>query len=506
MNAILLSAIWGIIMMFSGIVTKNKTVIRNIAVIGLALLLIGNYADMMGYHLAKIDVHKMLYFDTFGLLGNSIAFASTLLLVLLSGRDIEKVGHNLAEYFALIFFVLCGVSLVTTYNSLLMLFLGIEILSIPLYILTGSEKRNLKGNEAALKYFLMGSFSTGLMLLGIAFLYGASPNGSFIIDELWTPKAAVTPLLMAGLLLLLVSIAFKVSAQQFHFWTPDVYDGAPTVFTAFMATIVKVSIFVGFVRLFDEGFGVNPGQWQVFVAIIAAATLFIGNVTAVFQQSVKRMLAYSSIAQAGFMLLALLSLTGVAKDGIILYAAVYSLATIGIFAVLMRMKDYTFEGFNGLARQQPVLAATVTIFLLSLAGIPRTGGFFAKYYMLSAVVATGHFMWLVIFAVLCAAVSAYYYFRVIQAMYFKDGESTTEGEPGVGFKGLLVVMAALAIALCLCPQVLLDEITGLLNPDRYHTVMVAGDKHLSFANGYHGSHYCVWDHGDGIYQHLYRGH
>jgi NADH-quinone oxidoreductase subunit N len=320
----------------------------------------------------------------------------------------------------------------------------------------------LKGNEASLKYFLMGSFSTGVMLLGIAFLYGASATGTFFIDDIWNRNPAVEPLFMAGLLLLLVSMAFKVSAAPFHFWTPDVYDGAPTVFTSFMATIVKVSIFVGFVRLFDEAFGETSKTWQLFVAMIAAATLFIGNITAVFQQSVKRMLAYSSIAQAGFMMLAVLALNGVAKQGIILYAAAYSLATIGIFAVLIRMKDYTFEGFNGLARQQPVLAATVTIFLLSLAGIPLTGGFFAKYYMLSAVVATGHFLWLVIFAVLCAAVSAYYYFRVIQAMYFKDGEGTTEGEPGAGFKGLLVVMAALVIVLGVFPQVLLDQLTRFI--------------------------------------------
>jgi len=230
------------------------------------------------------------------------------------------------------------------------------------------------------------------------------------------------------------------------------------VFTSFMATIVKVSIFVGFVRLFDEGFGQNPAQWQIFVAIIAAATLFVGNITAVFQQSVKRMLAYSSIAQAGFMLLALLSLTGVAKDGILLYAAVYSIATIGIFAVLMRMKDYTFEGFNGLARKQPVLAATCTIFLLSLAGIPLTGGFFAKYYMLASVVSTGKWMWLVIFAVLCAAVSVYYYFRVIQAMYFKDGDGATELAPGAGFKGMLVLLAAMIVLLGVWPQVLLSQL------------------------------------------------
>jgi len=461
MNAILLSAIWGIVMMFSGIFTKSKTAIRNTAILGLVLLLLGNCADMTGMHVS-IDVHKMLYFDTFGLLGNSIAFGSTLLLVLLSGRDMEKVGHNLAEYFALIFFVLCGVAIITTFNTLLMLFLGIEIISIPLYILTGSDKRNLKSNEAALKYFLMGSFSTGLMLLGIAFLYGASATGTFFIDDLWSAGAVKTnPVFIAGLLLLLVSMAFKVSAAPFHFWTPDVYDGAPTVFTSFMATIVKVSIFIGFVRLFDEGFGESQDKWQIFVAIITAATLFIGNITAVFQQSVKRMLAYSSIAQAGFMLLALLALNSVSKQGMLLYAAAYSVATIGIFAVLIRMKDYTFEGFNGLARQQPVLAATVTIFLLSLAGIPLTGGFFAKYYMLAAVVSSGHYLWLVIFAVLCAAVSVYYYFRVIQAMYFKEGDGTTEVEPGAGFKGLLVVLAAVVIVLGVWPQTLLGFLSKL---------------------------------------------
>jgi NADH-quinone oxidoreductase subunit N len=458
MNALVLSALWGIIMMFTGVFTTSKTAIRNMAVLGLAVLLVGNYADWFGHHLIVMDVHKMLFFDNFGMLANSIAVASTLLLVILSGRDMEKVGHNLAEYYALIFFTLTGIVLVTTYNSLLMLFLGIEILSIPLYILTGSEKKNLKGNEAALKYFLMGSFSTGVMLLGIAFLYGASPGGSFIIDDIWTPRPQVSPLLIAGILLLLVSISFKVSAAPFHFWTPDVYDGAPTVFTSFMATVVKVSIFVGFVRLFDEAFGASPEQWQIYVAIIAAATLFIGNITAVFQQSVKRMLAYSSIAQAGFMLLALLSLSGVAKQGIILYAAAYSVATIGIFAILIRMKDYTFEGFNGLAKQHPVLAATCTIFLLSLAGIPLTGGFFAKWYMLAAVMATGKYLWLVIFAVLCAAVSAYYYFRVIQAMYFKDGDGSTERAPGMGFKGMLVLLAVIVLILGVFPQVLLSQL------------------------------------------------
>src|SRR5882724_355706 len=426
MNAIIISALLGIVIMFSGIFTKSKVTIRMIAIAGLVLLLFANYRDMVGDHWFNVDTHNMLFFETFGLLGNSIVFGSTLIYFLLSARDMEKVGNNLAEYFALIFFVLCGVALVTTFNTLLMLFLGIEIISIPLYILTGSDKRNLKSNEASLKYFLMGAFSTGLMLLGIAFLYGASQNGTFFVDELAIGKAAISPLFISGLLLLLVSMSFKVSAAPFHFWTPDVYDGAPTVFTSFMATIVKVACFFAFFRLFENAFGTIQPQWQKLIAIITAATLLIGNLTAVFQQSVKRMLAYSSIAQAGFMLFALFALNNKAKEGLVLYTAAYSLATIGIFAVLIKMNDYTIDGFNGLAKKQPVLAFTATIFLLSLTGIPLTAGFYAKFYMLLAAVKNGHSMWLVIPAVLCAGISAYYYFRIIQAMYFKDSNDAEE--------------------------------------------------------------------------------
>lgn len=443
-------------MMFSGIIFKKNSQIRLLAILGLFGLLLANVLDLGGYHIA-VDTHNMLYFDSFGLLFNSIAFACTLLYFLLSAKDLQKVGVNTGEYFALIFFVLCGVSITSSFNTLLMLFIGIEIISIPLYILTGSDKRNLKSNEASLKYFLMGSFSTGLMLLGIAFLYGASERGSFVVDDLAIGKAAVSPLFIVGLILLLASMSFKVSAAPFHFWTPDVYDGAPTVFTSFMATIVKAAVMIAFVRLFGDAFGEQKAQWQLFVAIITAATLFIGNITAVFQQSVKRMLAYSSIAQAGFMLFALLTLNNIAKEGIIFYTAAYSLATIGIFAILIKMKDYSFEGFNGLARHQPVLAAVNTIFLLSLAGIPLTAGFFAKYYMLAAVLQTGKFLWLVIFAILCAAVSVYYYFRIIQAMYFKDGEPQ-ELEINPGFRGLLIIIAAIVILLGIFPQWLIDRL------------------------------------------------
>jgi len=452
MNAIVISAVWGVIMMFSGIISKRSSVIRYIAIAGLTILLACNILELGGTRFFNFDVHKMLVFDSFGLLFNSIALASTLIFVLLSGRDMEKVGVHVAEYYALIFFILCGVSVASSFNTLLMLFLGIEIISIPLYILTGSDKRNLKSNEASLKYFLMGAFSTGLMLMGIALIYGA--QGNFMIGY---GAKTLSPLMSAGLLLLLFSMAFKVSAAPFHFWTPDVYDGAPTVFTSFMATVVKAAAFIAFIRLFSGSFGNVQPQWQLMVALITAATLLVGNITAVFQQSVKRMLAYSSIAQAGFMMFALVALNNKASEGLIFYTAAYCLATIGVFAILIKMKDYTFEGFNGLAKTHPVLAGTNAIFLLSLAGIPATAGFMAKFYMLSAAVDDGHVLWLVILGVVCAAISVYYYFRVIQAMYFKEGEAQ-EIETTPAFRGLLIGIAIIVIVLGIFPQWLIDNL------------------------------------------------
>src|SRR6187549_3510463 len=419
MNALIISGIMGVVMMFSGILLKQRSSVRAIALTGLFVTIVLNVMEMYGFHLFKIDVTGMMKFDRLSLFFNTIAMSCTFIFFLLSAKEMEKVGLNYSDYFALILFILCGIILSSSFSSLLILFLGIEIISIPLYILTGSDKKNLKSNEASLKYFLLGSFSTGLMLMGITLIYGNS--GSFVIDAITSTGTKPGVLLIAGLLLLMFSMAFKVSAAPFHFWTPDVYDGAPTVFTSFMSTIVKVASFFAFVRLFENAFGSVHAQWQTLIVVITFATLLIGNITAVFQQSVKRMLAYSSIAQAGFMLLALFALNDRAKEGLILYSAAYSLATIGIFAILIKMSDYTVEGFNGLGKQQPVLAVTATVFLLSLTGIPLTAGFQSKFFMLVAAVQNGHHLWLVILAVLCAAISAYYYFRIIQAMYFKEG-------------------------------------------------------------------------------------
>ena len=458
MNAILLSALWGVLLMFSGVFIKSKTTPKYLAVAGIILIFFANAFELNAFGLGalhfNIDTKEMLNVNSFNLTFIAVVLACTLLFFLLSGRDVEKVGEHVGEYFALMFFVICGVCISATYNTLLLLFLGIEIMSIPLYILTGSDKRNLKSNEASLKYFLMGAFSTGILLMGIAFVYGGNPNGSFFITNIQMGEGAMPVMMAVGLVFMIIALSFKVSAAPFHFWTPDVYDGAPTVFTSFMSTIVKVAGFFAFVRLFENAFGKVHEQWQNLIVFITVLTLLIGNITAVFQQSVKRMLAYSSIAQAGFMMLSVFALNNMAKEGLLLYAAAYSIATIGLFAVLIKMNDYTIEGFNGLGKTYPLLALCTTVFLLSLTGIPLTAGFQSKFFMLMAAAENTGKFWLVIVAVLFAALSAYYYFSVIQAMYFKESgaEVIEEKEITVSFKIMLAIAAILIIAIGIYPE------------------------------------------------------
>ena len=468
MNLIIFAAIAGVVMMIGGLFVKDKRRVSDVALACMLILLALNTNELQsGSPLFHIDVKGMLGFNQFGLLINEVLLISTIIYFLLQARDIEKVGNNVPDYYALIFFVFCGIAIATSYQSLLMLFLGIEIISIPLYILTASDKLNMKSNEAGLKYFLMGAFSTGLMLMGIALVYGAT--GSFFLNDIVssnpatpTPTGATsltdTYRLIAGLILLMISMSFKVSAAPFHFWTPDVYDGAPTPFTAFMATIVKVAAFVAFIKLFEGTHEKLMGKYQMLIAVIITSTLLIGNITAVFQQSVKRMLAYSSIAQAGFMMFALFAFNSVAKEAIVLYAAAYCLATIGIFSILNRMDDYTYDGYNGLSKKEPLLALLNTIFFLSLAGIPLTAGFFAKYYMVSAALQNNAgYLWMFIIAMLCAAISVYYYFKVIQAMYFKNGEGQ-KIEASPLFKYVLIGVAVLIIILGIQPGWLLQHL------------------------------------------------
>ncbi|MEO5649400.1 MAG: NADH-quinone oxidoreductase subunit N [Ginsengibacter sp.] len=460
MNAIILTALWGVVMMFGGVFFKKSTTPKYWAIAGIIIILTANILEFFGTSIFNVDTRGMLRFDKFTLHFNTIAFACTLLLFLLNGKDFEKIGLHVSEYFSLVFFVLCGVSICSSFNTLLLLFLGIEILSIPLYILTGSDKKDLKGNEAALKYFLMGAFSTGLLLMGIALIYGGNTLGSFYIDAINLGQGTLPVLIAAGLVLIMIALSFKVSAAPFHFWAPDVYDGAPPVITSFMMTIVKIAAFIAFIRLFQTSFGTMQHQWQMLIVVITAATLLIGNVTAVFQQSVKRMLAYSSISHAGFMMFALFALNDTAREGLLLYAVAYSLATIGIFAVIIKMSDYSIEGFNGLGKTHPALALVSTICLLSLTGIPLTVGFTAKFYVLMAAVKDGHQLWLVIFAVICAAIGAIYYFRVIQAIYFKEPVPGVNSQISVtpAFKYLLFITAGLIILLGVLPGLVIDWI------------------------------------------------
>lgn len=460
MKAIIATTVFGIIMMFASFMVNNKNAVATLATVLFAALLGINIWDLVNTpaNAPQLLYSNMLRLEHYSLWFNTLMTGCSFLYVLLMGREIQKVGAHVAEYFALIFFILCGVYLLSTYNNLLMLFIGIEILSIPQYILAGSDKRNLKSSEASLKYFLMGAFSTGILLMGITLLYGAARTFDIMDMVSVLHSDMLNPLALAGIMFIMIALSFKVSAAPMHMWTPDVYDGAPTPFTAYMATIVKAAAFFAFLRLFQVSFNSLSEHWTIILAIITAATLLVGNVTAVFQQSVKRMLAYSSIAQAGFMLFAVLAVNAIAWQGIIIYAVAYSVATIGVFSVLVKLKDYTYDGFNGLAKKEPLLAFTASIFLFSLAGIPLTGGFMAKYYVLLAVVQQGHLLWLVIFALLMAAISVYYYFRVIIAMYFKTGSPELTSPITSGDRVMLIVTCILVLMLGIVPQLFLNNI------------------------------------------------
>jgi NADH-quinone oxidoreductase subunit N len=458
MNAIVISALIGVVMMLSGLVLKKTTHIQLVAILSAIALVAGCLYDVKLVQLGNQQYYNMIEINNYTAWFNVLISACCLMYIAMFHKSISKVGKNDAEYFALIFFIMSGVFLLSTYYNLLILFIGIEILSIPQYILAGSDKESVKSNEASLKYFLMGAFSTGILLMGITLIYGATGSFDMLSSSFgnaFQSMSGLSSLGLVGILLLVVSFGFKTSAAPFHFWTPDVYDGTPTAFTPFMATIVKVSIFLAFIRLFHFSFGNIGNAWQISIAVMIAMTLFIGNITAVYQQSVKRMMAYSSIAQAGFMLFAIFSFNATSWQGIMLYSVTYTLASMGVFFTITKMKDYTYDGFNGLAKKNPLLAATTTISLLSLAGIPLTGGFFAKYFVLSAAVEQGKMIGLVIFAVLMAAVSAYYYFKVIISMYFKEGDTELyENASGIE-KILIVVNAAIIILLGILPNLIL---------------------------------------------------
>jgi NADH-quinone oxidoreductase subunit N len=430
MTAIIALSLFGISNLFLGFWFPRK-VLQMLTLLFLAI----------GMGLTATDWnHELLWFGNMFKTNNTsinfsliIQLAAFLVVALSKGFGADDAHTHPAEYYALLMFSVIGAILMVSFDHMIMLFVGLEILSVAMYVLTGSDKRNLKSNEAAIKYFLMGAFATGILLFGITLVYGATK--SFYVSNLANIIAATAPesmpsFLYIGVLLMTVGLLFKVSAAPFHFWTPDVYDGAPTIFTMFMSTVVKTAGFAALYHILSGVFGGIYSTWVLTVYFISMLTLVIGNVTAVYQQSVKRMLAYSSISHAGYLLMTVSAKQFSSTSTILYYSLSYTLATVAAFAVLIIVSEYqtgrkekpeNYTSFEGLAKNNPGLAFCFTISLLSLAGIPLTAGFWGKFFIFSDTF-NRNIVYPVILAVLMSAVGIYYYFKGIIAIYFKNGE------------------------------------------------------------------------------------
>jgi NADH-quinone oxidoreductase subunit N len=458
MYPIILLSVLGIITLFLGF-SKSKNILLPSVLLFLLVALATNFLDWSDG--PYLYFNEMILVNHLTITFNGILLAAAFMIVAMSGGFQDNEEAQPAEYYALMLFSLVGAMMMVSYNHMIMLFIGVEILSIAMYILTGSDKRNLRSNEASLKYFLMGAFASGIMLFGIALMYAGS--GTLELAGLTSFAGAVQPMsyiFYAGILLLLIGMLFKVSAAPFHFWTPDVYEGAPTIFTTFMSTIVKVAGFAALYRLLYSSLSSMYDYWWVTLVVITILTLLAGNVTAVYQQSFKRMLAYSSISHAGYLLISLTALTGKTESAILFYSISYVLATIVSFGVLMLIEkeqstvgqlNSSYDAFNGLAKNNPLLAFVMTVSLLSLAGIPLTAGFWGKFMIFSSAVDRG-LTWLLVFAVLMSAVGIYYYFRAIIAAYVKEG-NTPEIRIAPVYKLILILSTILTIVLGFAPGI-----------------------------------------------------
>jgi NADH-quinone oxidoreductase subunit N len=375
-----------------------------------------------------------------------------LLSCLLSVGYLVELRINHGEYYALVLLATSGMMVLVSAADLITLFLGLEIMSIPIYVLAGFDRRRLRSNESALKYYLVGSFASALLLYGMALLYGVSGHTDFegIRAALSGEGAGATsPLGVVGVGLVLVGFTFKISSVPFHQWTPDVYEGAPTSVTAYMSVTVKVAAFVALLRVVVAAFGGVDARLEDALWVLAALTMVIGNVTAVVQENVKRMLAYSSIAHAGYVLIGFVAGTREAYAAVLFYLLVYVFMNLGAFAVIVALarggedRD-RFDDYTGLARSRPGLAAAMTLFMLALAGIPGTAGFVAKFTVFAAAVRSDHVP-LTVLAVLTSLVSVYYYLRLPVLMYMREPrEGEAEPESRLLPSGEWLVLAACA--------------------------------------------------------------
>jgi len=449
MTSIIIISILPIVLLYLGLYKAQKALLP-VAVLGLLAALVTSVMQWSKLDVAQSEYNGMILYNNFSVAFSAISIVSTILILLLSKGYFEKISNHIAEYYAIILFSLTGILVMVSFHNLTMMFIGIEIMSVSLYILAGIRKNDFASNEAALKYFLMGAFSTGFLLFGIALIYGAT--GSFDIDAIrdWVAGSGrkVDPMFYTGVMLIIVGLCFKVGAAPFHFWTPDVYEGAPSLITLFMSTVVKVAGFAAFLRLFSACFLPVAQFWTPVLLVITIITLFIGNITALYQQSFKRMMTFSSISHAGYLLFAIVAIGASSATSIFMYATAYSIASIIAFGGLILVRQQTgsdnFEGFNGLAGKNPFLAFVLTVAMLSLAGIPLTAGFIGKFYMFSGALSQ-YRIWLVIVAVVNAIISIFYYFRIIVAMYFRSAEREQVEVPAyykfvLGFSALATIV------------------------------------------------------------------
>ncbi|HWC03412.1 MAG TPA: NADH-quinone oxidoreductase subunit N [Methylomirabilota bacterium] len=386
----------------------------------------------------------MLVADGFALFFNVVIGAATILVLLLSVGYLPRLGVAAGECYALVLFATIGMMLMTSGTDLLVVFLALELMSLSLYVLAGTFRARPEGHEAALKYFLLGAFASGFFLYGIALLYGATgtTNLTRLGTALSAPDATRNPMVLAGLALLLVGFGFKASAVPFHQWAPDVYQGAPTAVAALIATGSKAAAFGALLRVLIAMQALQA-DWGVALWMLAALTMTIGNVVALAQANVKRLLAYSSIAHGGYMLVGIAAGLGSGTPAVLFYLGVYAVASVGAFGTILLLEREGEEAvdlaaYGGLARRHPVLAFGFTVFLLALIGMPPTAGFVGKFYLFSAAIQRG-LVWLAVIAVLNSVLAAYYYLRLIVYMYMREPE-------GAPTTALLTPAASIALA------------------------------------------------------------
>ncbi len=405
---------------------RNKTLLVFISLVGLLMTAISAFAKnpipAYSFNDSYIVDHLSLFFIC-------IFTISSALAILLSVEYNEREGIRAGEYYALILFCTVGMILLASSTDMIMIFLGIEIVSICLYVLAGIRRDNLRSNEAALKYFLLGAFATGFLLYGMTMVYGSTGHTNLfkIAEVVQNPSAQSNPLLLMGLVLLIIGFGFKVASVPFHMWAPDVYQGAPTPITAFMAVGPKAAAFAAFFRVFAETFPEMAPSWEIILSTIAVLSMFFGNLGAIMQTNIKRMLAFSSISHAGYILMAVIAKNSLGASSLLFYMLAYAFTTFGIFGIIILLgrkgeENLEIENYSGLAYRHPILALSMTVFLLSLGGLPPFAGFIAKFYIFSAAIQEG-LVTLVIIAVLNSAISFYYYLKVVVFMYMKEPEA-----------------------------------------------------------------------------------